>query len=103
MGRSHLHENRTINSINLPLCSCALPVNLDIWDSATGATRRTLEGRWSHVNAVAFSPDGKLVASASYDKTARLLGLGDGSSAPPLELRHCCGILAGQQARSICS
>jgi hypothetical protein len=29
MGRSHLLENRTINSINLPSCSCALPVNLD--------------------------------------------------------------------------
>jgi hypothetical protein len=29
MGRSHLHGSRTINSINLPSCSCALPVNLD--------------------------------------------------------------------------
>jgi hypothetical protein len=28
MGRSHLHD-RTINTINLPSCSCALPVNLD--------------------------------------------------------------------------
>jgi hypothetical protein len=29
MGRSHLHDSRIINSINLPSCSCALPVNLD--------------------------------------------------------------------------
>jgi hypothetical protein len=36
MGRSHLHESRTINTINLPSCSCALTVNLDT--SAFGFT-----------------------------------------------------------------
>jgi WD40 repeat protein len=53
----------------------------------------TLEGHLSYINAVAISPDGKLVASASDDKDGQALGLGDGSGVSHtqgrLECRHC--------------
>ncbi|KAH0527326.1 hypothetical protein TsFJ059_002338 [Trichoderma semiorbis] len=37
-----------------------------------GALRQTLEGHMGHVNAVALSPGGKTIASASNDRTIRL-------------------------------
>ena len=39
---------------------------------ATGATLQILEGHSNGVVAVAFSPDGKQLASYSYDDTVRI-------------------------------
>jgi WD40 repeat protein len=43
-----------------------------LWDTATGAERGTLKGHTRMVTAVAFTPDGRLLASASTDGQVKL-------------------------------
>ncbi len=46
-----------------------------LWDIASGQVLRTLEGHPRGVNSLAFSADGRLLASASYDGTILLWGV----------------------------
>ena len=54
-------------------------------ESAWSAELQTLEGHTDSVYAVAFSPDGKLLASASLDCTARLWDTATGAALQTLE------------------
>lgn len=46
-----------------------------VWDPLSGACLKTLEGHTDEICAVDVSPDGKLLASASRDKTIKLWAL----------------------------
>ena len=48
-----------------------------LWDMAMGEPKRTLTGHTETVDNVVFSPDGKLLATGSWDKTVLLWKVAD--------------------------
>jgi WD40 repeat protein len=56
-----------------------------LWDATIGTRKQTLEGHSDSVKAVTFSPDGKILESASYDNTARLWNATSGAWKQTLE------------------
>src|SRR5205807_1597261 len=64
-----------------------------LWRLCQGDSLRTFRGHMGHVRAVAFSPDGKLLATVSQDKTPRLWDVT--GTKPPVVLRgHAQRLLA---------
>jgi WD40 repeat protein len=65
--------------------ACKAPANsatqedwLHLWDANGGIATRFLSGHAGEVTDLAFSPDGKLLATASTDRTVRLWGVQSG-------------------------
>jgi WD40 repeat protein len=61
-----------------------------ILDLCTSAVRSTLTGHSNSVNSVAFSPNSKLIASASDDRTVRLWDSSTGATRSTLEGHFNC-------------
>ncbi|KAK1990768.1 hypothetical protein LX36DRAFT_663931 [Colletotrichum falcatum] len=51
------------------LASGSYDNTVKLWDTAMGQCERTLKGHGGPVSSVAFAPDGRLLASASYNST----------------------------------
>jgi WD40 repeat protein len=60
------------------ILSCSGDRTLRRWE--VSGVSRALEGHGSHVNAVAFSPDGRHILSGSADRTLRLWDVASGAS-----------------------
>ena len=67
------------------LASASWDNTIRLWDAASGALLRTLEGHTDWVLSVAFSPDGRLLASGSEDRTIRLWDAASGALLRTLE------------------
>jgi WD40 repeat protein len=61
--------------------------NVDIWNGSTGTKLTTLEGHRGLVWAIAFSPDGNLLATTNTGSTAQIWNWRPGSKGEPLTLR----------------
>jgi WD40 repeat protein len=74
--------NRLLNAVFSPdgkRLACGWDKTIRVWDVETGQEVLSLVGHTDHVNSVAFSPDGKwLASSAMFDRTLRVWDAANG-------------------------
>ena len=62
-----------------------------VWDLATGKCTSTLQGHGKPVWSVAYSPDGRWLASGGDDNVARIWDLSGQQKPVVLQVRRRCG------------
>jgi len=65
---------------------------MKLWDAKTGELRKTLHGYRGQVYDVAFSPEGKTLASGSFDEGVKLWDVAAGTESAALD---CEGFVHG--------
>ena len=65
---------------------------VQLWDAQTGAHKTTLTGHTKRVIAIAYAPDGDMIASGSRDGTVRLWDVATGKH--KATLKHASGLAA---------
>ena len=58
---------------------------IGLWTVATGREKAFLKGHTGPVNSVAFSPDGRILASGSFDNTIRIWDVATGSNTATIQ------------------
>ncbi|MBX9624957.1 MAG: WD40 repeat domain-containing protein, partial [Gemmataceae bacterium] len=80
VGLAYSPDGGTVAVATASLLTLFEPGKVILLDAATGAERATLAGHAGKVGCLAYSPDGKLLASGGADRTVRLWDTATGAA-----------------------